>query len=307
MIERRYTKDQEIKRDKINKWYEEVVLPNNVLAIGEPYHSEEVFSYLIKGSNENMLIDTGMGVGPMGTFINQHVNPFSKLTIVNSHWHFDHIGGNLDFEKYPILTSIYGDEANLINKGWSHKKLQKYFFEEGFSEDGVPDSFDPLTFEVPGIDNIYPVIDEDWKINLGDRIIRAIHTPGHTPGSLSFFDESNGLLFTSDLLYEGPLYAFEKESDPNDYLESLKKIKRLYGDKIKSIHPGHNYPENIFEPNLIDDAITLFEKAKNGETPDEVGEFPNTVVYKRTEISQRTGKPRRLSVIVGKNYIKSTY
>jgi len=291
--------------EMINRWFEEKYLPNNVLAIGEPYHSEEVFCYLVKGEKADMLIDTGMGIGSIASFVCEHRNPFGQLIIVNTHWHFDHIGGNEDFERHAIFVPNGGNEAALIRKGWTHKQLQKYYFEEGFGPGKIPEAFDPSTFEIPPVDNVLPRIDDTWSIDLGGRVVRAIETPGHTPGGVTFFDETNGLLFPADMLYEGPLYAFEKESSPDDYFESLKKIKELYGDKIKTIHPGHNYPENTLEPDLLDEAIALFEKARNGNLPDCAAEFPHTSEYQQSGISKRTGKSRRLKLIVSNKYVCS--
>lgn len=288
----------EVTPEMIERWFTAEPQPDGVLAIGEPYHFENVYSYLIRGESQDLLIDTGMGVGDIASFICQQRDSFAKkLTVVNSHWHFDHIGGNGSFDNIAVLVPKFGEEAARISKGWSHADLQKYGFESGFDEYGHPVEFDPSTFEVPPAKNISAEIDESWSIDLGGRSIRAIHTPGHTPGGVSFFDETNGLLFTSDLLYEGPLYAFEKKSDPKQYLRSLEKLRDKLGDYIRTIHPGHNYPNNENEPNLLYEAIWLFERISRNESPDTIFiEFPGVVEYRHPN------SQRRLRALVDKNY-----
>lgn len=290
---------------EVDGWYEIQQLNYEVYAIGEPKHQEEVFSYLIKGTEKDLLIDTGMGVFPITHALEKIRNSSKELIVVNSHWHFDHIGGNKYFENILVPRNI--EEVTGLLKGWSHEDLKKYSFFDLFNKNGestIPTEFDIDNFSIAGCRNIEPILKDGYIINLGDRIISVIETPGHTSGSLSFFDETNGLLFTSDLLYEGPLYAFDyKESNPDQYLKSLKKVKKNLGSFINTIHPGHNYTDNKYEPYLLEDAIKLFTMAKKKREPDNISlEFPNVVEYKAVGLSRRNGH-RRLSVLVSSNYI----
>lgn len=88
-----------------------------------------------------------------------------------------------------------------------------------------------------------------------------------------------------------------KESNPDDYLESLKIISKL---QIKTIYPGHNHSTAKDFPNLINETISLFERAKNKEVWDADGEFSDTVEYQHPE----TKNGRRLKIIVNKHYVK---
>lgn len=297
---------EEIETTWIENWYEIRTMGNEVVAIGEPNHQENVFSYFIKGKSKDLLIDTGMGVVPIFHVLEKLRNSSKELVVVNTHWHFDHVGGNSHFEK--ILVPSNGVEISGLIKGWSHKDLDKYAFFDSFRRNGsstIPAGFDLKHFFIPSSKNIDPVLKDDYIIDLGDRILSVIETPGHTPGSVSLFDKTNGLLFPSDLLYEGPLYSFDKkESNPEQYLQSLQKIKRKYGSKIITIHPGHNYPENSYEPNLLDDAIHLFDMAVKKMAPDDISsDIPEAVEYKYPGISRRTDTSRRLKVLINKDYI----
>ena len=76
-------------------WYEVYRVLPGVIAICEPGHFQEVISYLITGSDRALLWDTGMGIAP--------IRPLAEcltalpLTVINSHIHFDHTGGNAEF------------------------------------------------------------------------------------------------------------------------------------------------------------------------------------------------------------------
>ena len=76
-----------------DKWFKVYKLPCDIFAIFEPYHFQEVISYLILGCEKALLLDTGMGLGGN---IRLLVEQLTKLpiTVVNTHSHFDHTGGN---------------------------------------------------------------------------------------------------------------------------------------------------------------------------------------------------------------------
>lgn len=74
--------------------------------------------------------------------------------------------------------------------------------------------------------------------NLEDVLI-IYHTPGHSPGHISVFDETKGYLFTGDLLYdEAPIYAFYPSTNPVDLVNSLEKIARI--PNVKMVYGSHN-------------------------------------------------------------------
>ena len=220
----------------VENWYELIELRNDVVAISEPRHQEEVFCYLVRGRDKDLLIDTGMGIVPVTRALEKLRNSSKPLEVVNTHWHFDHIGGNRHFDKILVPKNI--EEVAGLLKGWSHDDLEKYGFTSGFRQsdgtDNMPPNFDAKNFSIASCKNIEPVLKNGFKIDLGGRDIFVIETPGHTPGGISLFDKTNGLLFTGDLLYEGPIYAFESESEPDQYLSSLRRIRKMIGDQIKT-------------------------------------------------------------------------
>lgn len=89
---------------------------------------------------------------------------------------------------------------------------------------------------LPGYDF---VIGDDDVIVVGDLRVRAIHNPGHTPGSTSFLVEGHPLLLTGDTLFPGG--PGNTQGDPTAFAEILSSIDRrlftLPGDLL--VLPGH--------------------------------------------------------------------
>src|SRR5262249_18751078 len=77
-------------------WFEVYRVDPEVFAIYEPHQAEEVISYLILGTRQAMLFDTGMGISD----IQKMTAELTELPIVvlNSHSHLDHVGGNWQFK-----------------------------------------------------------------------------------------------------------------------------------------------------------------------------------------------------------------
>ena len=80
-------------------WFRIQEMAPGIFLIQEPGH---VQSYLVRGEERSALIDTGMGfcdireaTGPLAS------NP---ILVLNTHWHFDHIGGNVLFTQIAVST-----------------------------------------------------------------------------------------------------------------------------------------------------------------------------------------------------------
>ena len=74
------------------------------------------------------------------------------------------------------------------------------------------------------------------QIELGGRTVEVIHTPGHSPGHMCFYEKEAGYLFTGDLVYKGVLTAWFPSTDPAAYLESLEAVSALAADRVFPAH-----------------------------------------------------------------------
>ena len=222
-----------------HNWFEIQKLPDNIYAIMEPYHFQEVISYLVIGKRAAVLIDTGAGIGNIAEIVS---NIYSgEIIVINSHIHFDHAGDNHRFSQ--VLVYNHPAAIARLKMGYTQAELAPHAKPSLFAPGRIGD-FDPAKYNIPSSN---PVPVEDGHIlGLGDRRLRVIHTPGHSHDSIMLLDEDTGALFTGDSYYPGPLYChyegdFYGPSNLADYTRSMKKIAEL-AYSLKTVHPGHNAP-----------------------------------------------------------------
>lgn len=104
------------------------------------------------------------------------------------------------------------------------------------------------------------VTDHD-VIDIGGRQIEVLHTLGHSPGHLCFWEKDKGYLFTGDLVYKDILFAYYPSTDPEAYLASLKKISAL---PVKKVFPAHHSLD--IQPEILIRMRKAFEELKeNGK------------------------------------------
>jgi glyoxylase-like metal-dependent hydrolase (beta-lactamase superfamily II) len=93
------------KLDITDGWFEVYRLPGGVYALFEPRQAEQVFSYLIVGEKRALLFDSGFGIGHIDAVI-KRLTPLPVL-VLNSHTHYDHVGGNFAFSEILGVDSDY--------------------------------------------------------------------------------------------------------------------------------------------------------------------------------------------------------
>ena len=246
----------------MHNWFKVEKLPNNVYAIMEPYHFQEVISYLIIGSRASVLLDTGAGIGNIAEIVSSLYS--GEIIVLNSHVHFDHVGDNHRFSK--VLVYNHPVAIARLKRGYTSAELTPHARLSLFTPDKIGD-FDPKKY------NILPSkpipVEDGHIIDLGNRRLRIIHTPGHSPDSIMLLDADAAVLFTGDSYYPGPLYChyegdFYGASNLSDYAGSMKKAAEL-ADNIKTVHPGHNLPS--VEPVYLKKAAQALEVLLSGRAP----------------------------------------
>ena len=185
------------------------------------------YAYIINDNNSKTIgVVDPSEAGPVISFLKK--NNLKLNYILNTHHHFDHIGGNAELKKLykAKVVGFYGDK---------HR--------------------------IPGIDI---TLKDNEKWNFGNSIVKVLHIPGHTLGHICFFFEKEKLAFTGDTLFSlgcGRIF----EGNHKQMLISLNKIKNL--PKDTKIYCGHEYTYKNAEfcmkhddKNL--DLIKQFEKIK---------------------------------------------
>ena len=224
-----------------DSWFEVYRIRPGVFAVYEPHQFQEVISYLITGEKRALLFDTGMGISRIRPIVNHLTN--LPVLVLNSHTHPDHVGGNFEFEK------ILGQNTNYTKKnsgGYSSADLPDWA--SGANVCGpLPTNFDGDHYSIAPF-SIFQFVSDRQIIDLGERQLQIIFTPGHTSDSLCLLDTSNGLLFTGDLFYSGPIYLFSPETDFAAYVRSVELLHSLKPD-VHLLLPAHNVP--VASPDML--------------------------------------------------------
>ncbi len=193
---------------------------------------QDNYSYLIiDESNKTASVIDPSEAKPIINFIEKE--NINLKYILNTHHHFDHIGGNKDLKKkYNSVVIGYKDDASRI----------------------------------PGID-ILLKNNQIWKADNFEA--KIMHIPGHTTGHISFHFFKEKLIFTGDTLFSlgcGKIF----EGTYQDMFDSLNQIKKLPQDT--KIYCGHEYtlqnskfcikydPENL---NLKNKIVEIKKKLEN--------------------------------------------
>ncbi len=212
----------------MNDWFTRDTIDPDTYILSEYRHWEETHCYLLNGSKKSLLIDTGLGI----CNISEQVVKLTEKPVaaVATHIHWDHIGGHTYFPDFYAHT----DELNWLNGEFplSLEQIRDMVMDRC----KAPAGYDVASYEFfQG--NPTRILEDGDEIDLGGRIIKVLHTPGHSPGHMCFWEEARGYLFTGDLVYKDTLFAYYPSTDPQAYLTSLKKIAAL---PAKRVFPAHH-------------------------------------------------------------------
>ena len=238
-----------------DSWFEVYRVTPGVLAIYEPHQWEEVIDYLIEGHTRALLLDTGMGIGDLKRLV-RHLTPL-PIVVVNSHTHPDHTGNNWQF------STIYSFDSDYTRQNARGSGEIRAEIEPGKICGALPEGFYPGTYSTRPWKTARWLHDGDW-IDIGGRSLQVLATPGHAPDSICFYEPLNGLLFTGDTYYPGPIYVFGRGSDPAAYQRSVDALARL-APKVRLVLGGHNEP--VAPPSALIELAREFDAIRAGKLP----------------------------------------
>jgi hydroxyacylglutathione hydrolase len=175
-------------------------------------------------SNIYVLGDTVIDSGTGFNFTRLHsmlkilkLNFSAIKQVINTHCHFDHIGGNGYFLNAKI--AIHERDAPTVEKGDVQNSYAEFF-------DG---KLKPRQVDVK--------LKDGQVLNVNGMALKVLHTPGHTPGHICLYNEKDGTLFTGDLVFSDGVGRTDMPGGDVAQLDaSLQKISKL---KISKLLPGH--------------------------------------------------------------------
>jgi len=197
-------------------------------------------AYLIAGNREALLIDACSGQEGLKEIVQQLIGTI-PVKLALTHGHSDHSGG---IKFFPDVY-LHQADADMIPKG---RTVQRHF------------------------------IDDGTVFDLGDKKIEVVGIPGHTPGSVVFFDRSGRYMLTGDGIGSSMVWMQISDLPLTAYLASVKKLESMKGG-IDELYVGHYEQEKVkLTPQYITDMRIVTEKVLEG-----------TVETSRYEMGSRSG------------------
>jgi hydroxyacylglutathione hydrolase len=152
-----------------------------------------------------------------GFLKNKNLNP---VLLLNTHCHLDHIFGNkFILDRYNLKT--HSSEYDEMNRKNSVQHAMLF----GLNMDDPPE---PAGF-----------ITDNQIITFGTTELVALLVPGHTAGSLAFYSENNGCVFTGDALFAGSIGRTDLPGGDHDTLIKSIRNKLFILPPSTVVYPGH--------------------------------------------------------------------
>jgi glyoxylase-like metal-dependent hydrolase (beta-lactamase superfamily II) len=198
-------------------WFAVKPLDKGTYAIGEPAYHQCNWSYLISDGQEGLLWDTGSGRRPLCAVISR-LCPGS-VRALPSHLHYDHLGningfGPVILPDLPILRGLETDAGVTP------------------PEDMFLGSFEDLA---PPTFRVGDWIGVDTDLAVGRRRMTVLHTPGHSPDSVSLWELGRKRLYAADFIYPGEVYAQVPGASLSDYALSLRTLLKMLPEDVQIV------------------------------------------------------------------------
>ena len=180
--------------------------------------------YVLYNGKDAIVFDPGGDYQVIKNYLEE--SSLSVNYILATHGHFDHTGAVADMKAdYNAKFMIHGADEWLLKEGAAHSAIY-----------GID------SYTTPIVDNL--LTDGEIIDFLGGEI-KAIHTPGHTAGCVSFYIESLGILISGDILFFESIGRTDFETgDSNAIITSIKEKLYILPDETKVL-PGHGISTTI--------------------------------------------------------------
>ena len=242
-----------------------------------------VNAFLVEGEEKAALIDTGCGIGNIAGIVRELTD--KPLVIIITHGHFDHDGGVKQFPGVPVyLHRADGDLMHqtvvMLKKMMNSDdtNMMRKFYITSRAPIRCPElDVNELLKLIPGEpqDPIYDYIpmDDGMEFDLGGRVLKVIHTPGHSAGEVSILDETSRTLFSGDTANVGIILMRQPNNGTALIEECNRTMGKLWDMEASYDRLGVGHDEITISKQIVKDYYDLTTGLLNGSI---VGAYEET-------------------------------
>ncbi|MER8835471.1 MBL fold metallo-hydrolase [Mesorhizobium sp. M0909] len=216
----------------MDSWFSKTIVDAKTMMLTEPFVHDFVRANIwhVRGRDVDLLVDTGMGICPLAPQID---TPAGKpLLVVATHIHLDHVGS---LHEFPLRAGPRHSATQFDSMDEAVTYAYMFHDLEGAVSRLPAKGWKAADYRIPPAP-LDRTLDEGDRIDLGDRQFRVLHLPGHSPDSISLFDETDGLFFAGDAIYDATLIDDLPDSDRAAYRRTMQRLLDL---PIRIGHGGH--------------------------------------------------------------------
>lgn len=187
-------------------------------------YNEEKAAYLIDPGNF-----TDAETDVLEKFIEEH--ELNIQNILLTHAHIDHVLGlQKAFDRYKVPVLMHELDQEILDRNPMDANRFGFFFKR-FEGD-------------------ISYLKENEIISLGDDSFKILHVPGHSPGSIAFYNEAQKFIISGDVLFEGSIGRTDLYKGNHETLITQIKTKLFVLPQETKVYNGHGNPTTIgFEKN----------------------------------------------------------
>jgi len=204
------------------------------------FNAFQVNTYVLSDeTGECIIVDAACYTQKEKDSIDQYItsNHLTPVKLINTHCHVDHVlGMNHIVSKYKTTVEANEADVPLLSDAKNH---------------GVIFGFD---VEEPPVVTEY--LTEGKDVTFGNSILKTFHVPGHSPGSIAFYNPAQKFVITGDVLFKGSIGRTDLPGGDYDQLMQSIYKKLMTLPPETEVFPGHGPSTTIHEEALSNPFLT---------------------------------------------------
>lgn len=215
---------------------------------------------VILGDSKTMVIDSGMGVTHgLRRYIETYITDKKPMVCYLTHGHIDHCSGA------PLFDEIHLNAGDWGNRAWEENIERRYSDLRGFCANNEElMEFCKDKYVEPAKGGFIDVKDGD-VIDLGGVEVEVYGIPGHSPGSVAYYDRADNVAFVGDQVSD---HGNGAGGDEN-IAETAQRLRKFAEAMPEDVTLYHGHSRNPFGLDVVYSVIQALEDIANGHTWDD--------------------------------------